>query len=74
MASASTAGLAEPLKRKIADVSKSSRHVVRRLTNEEAETIRSIDGWMNGWFRDPTGSQIVLERRGGGQEVIFRVG
>ena len=74
MISVPMAALSEALKRKIADVSKSRRHIVRRLTGEEAETLRSVDGWMNGWFKDPTGSQIVLERRRDGQEVIFRIG
>lgn len=66
--------ISEQLERKIAFVAGSKRRIVRRLTKEEADQIRSSDGWQNGWFRGPAGTQIVLEQRGNGQEVIFRIG
>ena len=67
-------GLPESLERKIAAVSRSSRHIVRIVTEDEASHIRSMDGWMDGWFNDRTGAQIVLGQRQGGRQVIFRIG
>lgn len=62
------------LKRKIAAVSRSNRHIVRIITEDEARQIRSLEGWMDGWFKDPTGAQVVLSQRTNGQEVIFCIG
>ena len=67
-------GLPESLERKIAAVSRSSWHIVRIVTEDEASYIRSMDGWMDGWFKDQTGAQIVLGQRQCGKQVIFRIG
>lgn len=74
MPTTNDSALPESLKRKIAAVSKSSRHIVRLVTEEEAQHIRSMDGWMDGWFNDATGAQIVLSRRANGQQFVFRIG
>ena len=62
-----------PLATKIKAVSKARGYLVRRVTDEEAERIKSSDDWQNGWFKGPGDAQVVLERRECGQHILFRI-
>lgn len=64
----------EALAAKVRAVSKTRGYMVRRVTEEEASTIRAMpSGWFDGWFNGCDGAQVVLETRPCGQNIIFRI-
>lgn len=66
--------LPEALAGKIQAITRSNKHIVRRVTPSESETIKSLAGWQHGWFRSSTGHQIVLEERNPRPAIIFCIG
>lgn len=66
--------LPEELLTKVEAVAKARRHIVRRVTTEEAAQIHSLDAWRQGYFVDHSGAQVVLNQRDCGQHVLYKIG
>lgn len=65
--------LSQSLHRKIAAITKIRSATVRRISPVEAEQVRTLDNWQNGYFKTPAQAQIVLSTRPSGKSVLFQI-
>jgi hypothetical protein len=65
--------LPEQLQEKIASTVNAKGFKLRKVSEEEAEQIRGLRAWKNGYFITEDNAQVVLQTRQCGQNVIFRI-